>query len=92
VLHFCSARIAWQLARENPLNIAQCPLSMAIYTLPGEPATVHLAWRSPVGDSPGARPPTPCSNASPARPPTTPAAAASATESALEPQAAAGAV
>ncbi|WP_374265575.1 DUF302 domain-containing protein [Zoogloea sp.] len=55
VMHFCSARIAWQLARENPLNVAQCPLSMAIYTLPGEPATVRLAWRPAVGDSPGAR-------------------------------------
>lgn len=55
VLHFCSARIAWQLARESPLNIAQCPLSMAIYTLPGEAATVRLAWRTALGDSPGAR-------------------------------------
>lgn len=55
VLHFCSARIAWQLARENPLNIAQCPLAMAIFTLPGEPTTVHLAWRRPVGDSLGSR-------------------------------------
>ena len=55
VMHFCSARIAWQLARENPLNVAQCPLSMAIYTLPGEPTTVHLAWRGAAGDSPGAR-------------------------------------
>lgn len=55
VLHFCSARIAWQLARESPLNIAQCPLSMAIYTLPGDAATVRLAWRTAIGDSPGAR-------------------------------------
>lgn len=55
VLHFCSARIAWQLARENPLNIAQCPLSMAVYTLPGESATVRLAWRTAIGDTPGAR-------------------------------------
>jgi hypothetical protein len=55
VLHFCSARIAWQMAKENPLNVAQCPLSMAIFTLPGEPATVHLAWRGALGDSPGAR-------------------------------------
>ncbi|MDD2990652.1 MAG: DUF302 domain-containing protein [Zoogloea sp.] len=55
VMHFCSARIAWQLARENPLNIAQCPLSMAIYTRPGQNAAVHLAWREANGDSPGAR-------------------------------------
>ena len=55
VLHFCSARIAWQMAKENPLNVAQCPLSMAIFTLPGDPSTVRLAWRSAVGDSPGAR-------------------------------------
>lgn len=55
VMHFCSARIAWQLARENPLNIAQCPLSMAIYTRPGQNAAVHLAWREANGDSQGAR-------------------------------------
>lgn len=55
VLHFCSARIAWQLALENPANIAQCPLSMAIYTLAGRTGTVRLAWRQAAGDSPGAR-------------------------------------
>lgn len=55
VLHFCSARIAWQLARENAINIAQCPLSMAIYTRPGVTNAVHLAWREASGDSPGAR-------------------------------------
>lgn len=55
VLHFCSARIAWQMAKENPLNVAQCPLSMAIFTLPGDASTVRLAWRTAVGDSPGAR-------------------------------------
>lgn len=54
VLHFCSARIAWQLARENPLNIAQCPLAMAIFTLPDEPGRVRLAWRRAAGSSPGA--------------------------------------
>jgi len=55
VMHFCSALIAWQLARENPVNIAQCPLSMAIYTRPGQSAAVHLAWREAHGDSQGAR-------------------------------------
>ena len=30
VMHFCSARIAWQLARENPVNVAQCPLSLSL--------------------------------------------------------------
>ncbi|HNB63727.1 MAG TPA: DUF302 domain-containing protein [Rhodocyclaceae bacterium] len=55
VLHFCSARVAWQLARENPVNIAQCPLSMAIYTRAGEAGTVYLAWRPTQGDSAGSR-------------------------------------
>ena len=55
VMHFCSARIAWQLARESPINAAQCPLSMAIYTLPDEAGVVHLAWRTALGNSPGAR-------------------------------------
>jgi hypothetical protein len=52
VLHFCSAPIAWQLARAHPDNIAGCPLSMAIYTLPGEDRRVHLAWHIPQGDTP----------------------------------------
>ncbi|MGL4408839.1 MAG: DUF302 domain-containing protein [Zoogloea sp.] len=52
VLHFCSAPIAWQLARANPANIAGCPLSMAIYTLPGEDRRVHLAWHIPQGNTP----------------------------------------
>ncbi|MDD3355058.1 DUF302 domain-containing protein [Zoogloea sp.] len=53
VLHFCSARIAWQVAREAPWKIALCPLSVAIYTLPGEHKTVHLAWREAPATSPG---------------------------------------
>jgi hypothetical protein len=80
VMHFCSARIAWQLARENPINVAQCPLSMAIYTLPNETGVVHLAWRRQRETLPAPGPPTPCCSALPARPPTTPGAAASAAD------------
>lgn len=55
VLHFCSARIAWQLSREHPINAAQCPLSMAIYTLRSAPDVVHLAWRTTLGNTPGSQ-------------------------------------
>ena len=54
VLHFCSARIAWQLARETPPNTPQSPLAMAISTLRGEPGGVRLAGRRAAGSSPGA--------------------------------------
>lgn len=55
VLHFCSARVAWQLSHEHPLNAAQCPMSMAIYSLRSEPNVVHLAWRTTLGNTPGSR-------------------------------------
>jgi hypothetical protein len=47
VIQFCSAVAAWQMAEEDPHNIVNCPLSIAIYTLAGQPATVYLAYRVP---------------------------------------------
>ena len=47
VIQFCSAVAAWQMVEEDPRNIVNCPLSIAIYTLAGQPATVYLAYRAP---------------------------------------------
>ncbi|NTV12020.1 MAG: DUF302 domain-containing protein [Zoogloea sp.] len=53
VLHFCSATIAWKLVEEDPAHIAQCPLSIAIYTLRGNDRRVFLAYRRPNTGTPG---------------------------------------
>ena len=54
VVEFCSARIAWQMVREAPENIAFCPLTVALYTYPGDSA-IHLAYRQPGGATPAHR-------------------------------------
>jgi hypothetical protein len=83
VLHFCSARIAWQLARETRSTSpnarwrwpsSHCPASRPPCIWPG---AAQWATASAAG------PPTNSSNALPATPPTMPAAAACSTESAL---------
>ncbi len=32
----------------DPRNIVFCPYSIAVYTLPGEPGKVYLAYRKPL--------------------------------------------
>jgi len=53
ILSFCSATVSWGLVEESPDNIALCPLTVAVYTLPGEAGTVHLSYRDPGSASPG---------------------------------------
>ena len=55
ILSFCSATVSWGLVEESRDYIALCPLTIAIYTLPGEAATVHLSYRDPGSASPGMR-------------------------------------
>lgn len=58
VFHFCSARIAWTLAQEDPRNAAMCPLSIALYALPPQPGkapTVYATYRAPGDATPGQR-------------------------------------
>lgn len=55
ILSFCSATVSWGLVEESPDNIALCPLTMALYTLPGELRTVHLSYRDSGSASPGRR-------------------------------------
>lgn len=53
IVQFCSSQLAWQLLEEDVSQIALCPLSIAVYTTPGEPAAVVLAWRMPGQGSAG---------------------------------------
>jgi hypothetical protein len=48
---FCSAMVSWGLVTENPDYIALCPLTIAIYTLAGQPGTVYLSYREPGSES-----------------------------------------
>lgn len=53
ILSFCSVGVAARLAAEAAENIALCPLSIAVYALPGTPRTVTLAYRAPMLESAG---------------------------------------
>jgi uncharacterized protein (DUF302 family) len=44
-LEFCSARVSRRMMEADPANIVYCPFAIAIYTLPGKPEAVHLAYR-----------------------------------------------
>jgi uncharacterized protein (DUF302 family) len=45
---FCSARVSRQMMEADPANIVNCPFVVSIYTLPGKPGTVFLAYRKPI--------------------------------------------
>lgn len=47
VLEFCSARVSRGMMEADPHQIVFCPYTIAVYTLPGEPGTVYVAYRSP---------------------------------------------
>ncbi|AWI75440.1 DUF302 domain-containing protein [Parazoarcus communis] len=51
---FCSAVVAAKLATESAHNIAHCPLSIAVYSLPADKGSVYLGYRRSV-DSAGGR-------------------------------------
>lgn len=55
ILSFCSATASWAMVEENPALIAFCPLTIALYTLPGDPTRVHFVYRDPGTDSAGLR-------------------------------------
>lgn len=52
---FCSIAVAARLATEARDNIAQCPMSIAIYTLPETPGPVFMSYRLPPTQSPGSQ-------------------------------------
>lgn len=45
---FCSARVSRQMMEADPANIVNCPFVVSVYTLPGKPGTVFLAYRKPM--------------------------------------------
>lgn len=47
VLEFCSARISREMMAADPHQIAVCPYTIAVYTLPGEVGLVHVSYRRP---------------------------------------------
>jgi hypothetical protein len=50
---FCSAVIAAKLATESVHNIAHCPLSIAVYSLPADRRSVYLGYRRSVESAGG---------------------------------------
>lgn len=54
ILSFCSARVSARLVAEDVRNIALCPLTIALYTLPQRPGIVFVAYRPPPGPTAGA--------------------------------------
>lgn len=46
-LEFCSASVSRQMMEASAANIVFCPFTIAIYTVPGKPGVVHLAYRRP---------------------------------------------
>lgn len=47
ILSFCSVGVAARLVTEAAEQIALCPLSIAVYALPGNPGRSYLAYRRP---------------------------------------------
>ncbi len=47
ILLFCKADLTYQLTIKNPHNIALCPYSISIYTLPTDWEHVYLSIRAP---------------------------------------------
>ena len=47
VLEFCSARISREMMEADPHQLAFCPYTIAVYTLPGTPGTVYVSYRRP---------------------------------------------
>lgn len=45
MLEFCSAKVSRDTMEADPRNVAYCPYSIAIYTLPGEKNRVYVAYR-----------------------------------------------
>lgn len=50
---FCSVVVAARLTTESAHNIAQCPLSIAVYQTPDAPRTVYLGYRRNVESEAG---------------------------------------
>ncbi|AYH43277.1 DUF302 domain-containing protein [Azoarcus sp. DN11] len=53
IFSFCSAQVSGRMVAEDVRHIALCPMTIALYTLPGRPRTVFLVSRPPALQTPG---------------------------------------
>ena len=44
---FCSAALSRKTMEADPVNMAMCPYSIAVYTMAGEPEKVYVSYRRP---------------------------------------------
>lgn len=51
ILEFCSASLSRQMMESDPHEIVNCPFTIAIYTLAGNPQTTWVGYRKPLGKS-----------------------------------------
>ncbi len=53
VFEFCSAAVSRRMMEADPRNIVFCPYTIAVYTLPDDPAKVYIAYRRPLAAGSG---------------------------------------
>lgn len=53
VLEFCSAAVSRRMMEADPHNIVFCPYTIAVYTLPNDPAKVYVSYRRPLAGGSG---------------------------------------
>ncbi|KAA6181627.1 DUF302 domain-containing protein [Thiohalocapsa marina] len=49
-VEFCSAVLSRRMTAENPARIVNCPFIVSVYTLPDQPDTTYVAYRT-ISDS-----------------------------------------
>jgi uncharacterized protein (DUF302 family) len=54
VLEFCSAAVSRATMEADPRDIVFCPYTIAVYTLPDDPARTFIVYRKPPAPGPGA--------------------------------------
>jgi len=50
VFEFCSAKVSRQMMEAAAVNLVFCPYTIAVYTVPEQPAKVFVAYRKPPAD------------------------------------------
>ena len=51
IIEFCSASLSRRMMEADPHNIVLCPFAISVYSLPGEPGKVWIAYRRPQGNA-----------------------------------------
>ena len=46
-LEFCSIAMSYKMSQAHPANLAICPLTIGIYTLPDDPDTTYITYQRP---------------------------------------------